>query len=157
MATSRVPAALDALIAALRGSSALTGVRVYDGPELADGAVEEGIWVGYNGDPDADEPAVAATQEWAGLGARAKDEAFSVTCCAIVRSGSTAAETVRAARNRVYVLFAGVEDAVRADPSLGLPKPAWFSTTAASLFQEPTTAGTQARLVFTVDAQKTRI
>jgi hypothetical protein len=157
MATSRVPAALDVLLAALRAAPGLVGIRVCDGPEVLDGAAQAALWVGYDGDPEGDDASVTSSSKWAGLGARARDETFAITCAVAVMTGASSTTAVRSQRQRAYELFAVVEDIVRSDPSLGLPSPSRFAVTDGDLYQEPIEGGTRARLVFTVTAEKIRI
>src|SRR5687767_12189367 len=91
MANSRVNAAINALVTLAR--TALTDVPVYDGPDVGDGAALEAVFIGYDGDPTSEEPSVSFTQEWAGLGNNAKNEAFTITCGLLVWSGDTGTGT----------------------------------------------------------------
>ncbi|RPE44162.1 hypothetical protein EDD90_7392 [Streptomyces sp. Ag109_O5-1] len=147
MTTSRVPDLIDALVAALQASGGLTGVKVVDGPVVTDSAAEEWVFVGYDGDPEGDFTAATAQQEWAGLGAKKKNEDITVTCAVLVQRGST---DVRACRVRTYEVLAAVESVLRADPSLGFPTPTVCAVTEHAFHPEQTPDGIQGRLPFTV-------
>lgn len=151
MATSRVPDAIDAIVTALVAAD----LTVYDGPEVADPSDTEAVYVGWDGDPDTDEPSVTTTQQWTGPGSRTKNEDIAITCAAVSWGGDTA---VKARRDAAYALFAAVEDALRpgTGPNLGLPPPTVFSLSSSQLHQEQTDAGLQARLIFTISVS-TRI
>lgn len=152
-ATSRAPAVIDALVALFEAAAGLAGVEVVDGPEVTGDSLQEAVFVGYDGDPDGDGEAATFEQAWAGLGALAKDETFTVTCAVVVWRGST---KVRPIRLRVYELLGEVENALRADPSLGLPPPSVVAMAAGSLVQSQRQTGLECRIPFQV-AVKTRI
>lgn len=152
MTTSRAPAVIDALVALCGAAPGLSGVKVHDGPQPTSDPLKAVVCIGWDGDEGNDE-AVQSTQEWAGLGARSKDEALQVTCAAIAWHGST---TNKPVRDRAYELVAAVEDALRANPSLGFPPPTVVALATGNAFQQQTGSGAQCRVVFTV-AIKTRI
>lgn len=108
MMTSRVPAAVDALLAILRASAALDGVRIEDGPPIVNLTDLDRIHVGWH--PSADS-AVALTQEFNAAGARTRNEDFGIACYAESRSGDT---DMAARRTRVFELVAAVESVLRA-------------------------------------------
>ncbi len=156
MATSRVPATLTALVAALE--AVLDPNTVYDGPEITGDVPLVAVCIGYDGDPTGDMRAVENwTQRWAGLGAGMKEEAFDVLCCVIAFSGETTIADKRAA---VFATFATVETVVRPPTlpaTLGLTSPAMAEFTAGELYQEQTAAGLQCRIPFTVSFSRIRI
>lgn len=147
MASSRVPALIDALVPALQASPDLATVKVVDGPLVSDSAAQEWVFVGYDGDEDGDFATATSQQEWAGLGAKKKNEEITLTCAILVQRGST---DVRGCRTRTYEVFAAVENTLRADPSLGFPTPTVCAVTEHSFHQEQTADGIQGRLPFTV-------
>lgn len=154
MADTRIDAAIDAILAKLRAHASLQSpVMVYDGPELDAEFAQDSVFVGYDGDPDGEFVAASWSQEWAGLGNRAKDEQFAVPCAAVSWSGDDDGKT---RRDRAVVLFSAVNNALRADPGCGLPNPTTFSVQAGQFHQERGPYGMQARFVFTVHVQ-TRI
>lgn len=108
MQTSRVPAAVDALLAILRAAPALAEVRIVDGPEAVNLTERHRIHVGWQ--PGADS-AVALTQDFASAGARLRDEDFEISCYAETRSGDTDMAVHRA---KVFDLVGAVEAALRA-------------------------------------------
>ncbi|MYR84085.1 hypothetical protein GTY41_03780 [Streptomyces sp. SID685] len=142
-----MPALIDALVAALQASDGLSGVNVVDGPLVSNSAASEWVFVGYDGDPGGEFQATSTLQEWAGIGAKAKNEEITLTCCALVRSGST---SVKPVRDRAYQIFAAVEAAVRSNPALALPPPTVCSISEHTFFPEQTANGLQGRLPFTV-------
>ncbi|MGW4886909.1 hypothetical protein [Streptomyces murinus] len=144
---SRVPALIDAFLASLVGAPGLETVRVVDGPIVSDSAAGEWVFIGYDADPEGEMMTAQTIQEWAGIGARAKNETITLTCSILVQRGST---DVRAVRVRTFEIFAAVEAAVRADPSLGLPKPTVCSISETTLRTEQTDRGIQGRLPFTL-------
>jgi len=156
-APTRAPDVIDALVglftASLAADADLSGVRVLDGPTITAESDPELVIVGWDGDPEGDGQAVETTQEWAGLGARSKDEVLQVMCAVIAWKGSTDMRTVRA---RCYEILAVVATALRADPSLGFPPPTVVALAVGNLWQSQTPQGAEARVVFTV-AVKTRI
>lgn len=154
MGTSQVPALISAVIATLTADPGMAGVQVIDGPLIsAQQQATDWVCIGYDGDPEGEMEAASATQEWAGLGAKRKDEDISLICAVVSGRGDN---NVAAARSRAYVLLGVVEDILRADPSLGFDPPSVFEMSAGVLYQELTTAGIQARIPFTVSG-RTRI
>jgi hypothetical protein len=148
MATSRVPATIDALVALFTAA----GLTTWDGP-LVTGDYQPAIHVGYDGDPEGDFKAVDADQEWAGIGAKSRDEEFDVICCAITVSGNS---DIRSAREAAFAMLAVVENALRVNPSLGQAPPFVAAYRPAAVHTEPTAAGWSVRAVFNVHV-KTRI
>ena len=152
--SSSAPAAVAALVAAFKASTALglAGVPVRDGPQLTDAAGLEAVAVGYSGDQNTDAAAGSAVPE--GMSGMQDRERYTVTCAAeVIDPGAD----ITAARTRVYQLHAACGAAIAADRTLGktvlraVPGP-W------SLRQQQTPNGALARIVFgvTVDAYTTR-
>jgi hypothetical protein len=149
MPTSKVPAVCDALVTAMHAIFDPLGVLVLDGPEPTAGQPDKFAAVGYDGDPStADDEAVGFTQTWEGLGPMNRSEVMDITCCVAVLS----AETVKAARDAVFALFAAVELNVRT-PGLW-PAGVWNLEISAGSFHPIVTdeAGTGGRLPFVVTA-----
>lgn len=155
MATSRLPDAIDTLYNRWKAAPGLgaAGVSVYDGPVVTDDALRESVWVGFNADPNGTFQVAETSQDWAGIGAKKRQEEFGVICAVYVPRGDT---DIRKARERAYEIFGAVEADLRSDPSLGFPPPTVVSLTDVTVFQEPTTSGIQVRLVFIVQF-RTRI
>jgi hypothetical protein len=116
MATSVVPALIDALLAQARVN--LPAILVFDGAYAATDEPGDYLMVGVD-DPESTGPTAADTaQEVANMGTpRDRDESGSVQCAALSWNGEW---DQKAARDAVYATFAQVEDLLRADPSLGL-------------------------------------
>jgi hypothetical protein len=151
MATSRVPAAVDALLTILRASAALSEVTVVDGPPTTNLSDLDHVFVGYQ--PGA-EAAVALTQDFNAAGARTRDEEFDISCYAESRSGDTDMQT---RRSRCFALVAAVEEALRAtDAAPTAPTlngtVLWAHVTAGNLLQGQS-AGAQAGVNFTVSCR----
>jgi hypothetical protein len=149
MATSAVPAAVDALLAILRAAPALAEVRIVDGPPSVNLTERHRIYVGWS--PGA-EQAVDITQDFASAGARTRDEDFGIACYAETRTGD---KDMALRRAKAFELLAAVEDALRATndvptaPTLdGTVQ--WAHLTAGSLVQEQSDGGALAGLAFTV-------
>jgi len=151
MTTSRVPAAVDALLVILRAAVALADVRIEDGPPSVNLSDRDRIHVGWHPNADA---AVALTQDFNAAGARTRDEAFEIACYAESRSGST---DMAARRTRVFELVAAVETALRATdvaptaPTLNSTV-LWSHLTAGDLAQWQSD-GANAGLAFTVNCR----
>lgn len=151
MTESRVPAALDALVALW---TALEDLTVYDGPVVTGAEPAKRVFVGYDGDPDSDFTAAAGDQDFAGtLGTARRDEAFVIPCCVLVLNG---AGDIKQARTDAYAEFGKLSAALRGDVSLGFPAPSTAQTQNLRLHQYPTSSGVEARIAFDV-AVKTRI
>lgn len=111
--------AIDAVITILTAA----GANVVDGQTVV-GDVQDYVFVGYDGDPGGEERAVQGDQDWAGIGTRKRDEQFEILCAAVSRYSADPAKT---ARDRVKAQFTLVENAIVADPSLGLANAVGYS------------------------------
>jgi hypothetical protein len=152
MATSRAPATIDRLVELLTPAVGDNG-NVWDGPRLS-GDLRPSLYVGYDGDPEGDFKTVDPSQEWAGLGARTRDEEFDIPCAVVALIGD---DNTKLARDAVYTLLAIAEDTLRADPSLGqTPTPYVAEFRPGPVHTEPGETGYQVRGVFSVHV-KTRL
>lgn len=151
MATSRVPAAVDALLAVLRAAPGLAEAAIVDGPPAVNLSEPRRIHVGWQ--PGADS-AVSLQQEFNAAGARTRNEAFQIACYAESRAGD---KHMKARRDEVFALVAEVETALRATsdipdaPTLG-GTVLWSELTAGDLVQLQA-EGSLAGLAFTVTCQ----
>lgn len=152
MSSSRAPAAVDALVAALTGAA--LSFPVWDGPVLS-GDYSDGAFIGYDGDPLGERRSMSTTADWAGIGARKRNEITDILCAAVAVSGDGIPKD---ARDRAYAILAAVETVLRTDPSLAqTPTPFVASISTHELMWDwLETAGLQARLTFTVHVE-TRI
>lgn len=156
VATSRVPATIDYLVAAFTAAATLGAanppVAVYDGPVDTEAPDQLILWVGMD-DPDSGEAPVAADSdtEWAALGALAQTEQFSIHCVAEAWGGS---DDVRAIRLIVFGIVAAVEALLRADVSLGGTLPSGQARlTGSQLRQNNVKEGAVARVAFRIDCR----
>jgi len=151
MMTSRVPAAVDALLAILRAAPGLAQVDVIDGPAAINYTQLQRLYVGWQ--PNA-EAAVSLEQAFNSAGARTRDEAFSIHCYAEARAGD---KDMQARRDEVFALVGEVETALRATntaptaPTLN-GAVLWAHLTAGDLTQQQA-EGSLAGLAFTVTCQ----
>jgi hypothetical protein len=146
MATSAVPAAVDALLAILRAAPGLV-----DGPPSTSLTDRKRIHVGWQSGTDA---AVALEQDFAYAGARRRDEAFEISCYAETRGDGKEMVLQRAA---VFELVAAVETALRAtDAAPTAPTlngtVLWAHLTTGNLSQAQA-EGTVCGLAFTITCQ----
>lgn len=146
--TSRVPAAVDALLAILRATPALTDVRIDDGPAPVNLTDRHRIYVGWQPNGEA---AVALIQDFNAAGARTRDESFEISCYAESRTGD---KDMAARRARVFELVAAVETALRATDAAPMAPTLngtvlWSHLTTGNLTQQQS-EGALAGLAFTV-------
>ncbi|MFD0146211.1 MULTISPECIES: hypothetical protein [unclassified Streptomyces] len=108
MATSRVPAAVDALLEILRAAPALDGIRIVDGPEAVNLTERQRIHIGWQ---PSGEMAVSLVQDFNYAGARTRDEDFVISGYIEARGGD---KDMALRRNQAFAILAAVEDALRA-------------------------------------------
>lgn len=141
--STKLPEAMDALIAAYRTAPELTGVTVRDGPSTSQATVMEVVSVGYTGD-DGEKDAEADTRV-EGMGA--DRERITIRCVAAVLKGGN---DIPAARKRAYELLTAAGAAIGRDPRLG-GTVMRARISGHTLQQHLTDRGAQAVIVFTVD------
>jgi len=123
MATSAVPAVIDALVTAC--TAALPDVSVVDGSDF-DEAPGDFLLIGVE-DPDLPnlDFSAEAQQDWATTGINgARDESGEIVCAAMSWNGE--GEQKRA-RDAAYAIQTAVENLLRTTPTLGLPTLLWTS------------------------------
>jgi len=144
--TSRLPAAIDALLATFAEWPGLggAGVTVRDGPSTSQATVKEVISVGYTGAED--EGSAESTLLEEGMSGVVDREQFTIRCVAVVLRGS---DDITGARQRAYQLLSEAGAAITADRKLGgTVMRAMISSH--SLDQAQTTQGAQAAVAFEV-------
>lgn len=105
MATSTIPALKAALLALLAARANLSGVQVVWGAPLPNPGREFIALAGTEGE-----------QQTAAIGRLRREEEYRLTIyCSTLREG----QNQQACTERAFALVAEVEDAVRADPSIG--------------------------------------
>ncbi|MFI0772317.1 hypothetical protein ACH4TQ_46740 [Streptomyces sp. NPDC021218] len=149
MATSRVPAAIEALLAIWRATPGLAGVQILDGPPTIDQAGADYLSVGWS---SGSELAVEFTQEFNAAGARTRDEEFSILCFLDTWTGDT---DVATRRTRAFELLAVCEETIRAsnsNPTAPTLNGAvlWAEIASGSLMQANTDQGVRAAIPFVV-------
>jgi hypothetical protein len=148
MATSVVPALIDALVA--QATTALPSTLVFDGIGVTDDPGDF-LMIGVE-DPDIEGAAFSADtkQDWAAVGTGApRDEQGDITCVALSWNGDG---NPKAARDGAYAIAAAVEDLLRANASLGVSGLLWTSFgTSSQLSQAQGEGGASALLVFRIN------
>jgi hypothetical protein len=149
MASSAIPAAIDALLEILGVAPGLSGVQVIDGPPIGDMSAQDYVAIGWQEDS---EEAVQMEQDFNAAGARTRDENFTILCWLDTWTGDS---DVRARRVRAFALLAAIEDAIRASgaspaaPTLN-GTVLWAHLTGGLLKQANTDKGARAGLAFTI-------
>ncbi|MDX3064035.1 hypothetical protein PV518_17900 [Streptomyces sp. ND04-05B] len=148
MATSAVPAAIDAFLALVQGADGMDGVRVIDGPPGVNFTEKDRVYVGFS--PSGDQ-AAEMQQQFASAGARLRDEDGAISGYIESRRGDT---SIRDRRLRVFEILAVIENGLRATngnptaPTLS-GTVLWSGLTAGALAQSQE-SGALAGLSFTV-------
>jgi hypothetical protein len=153
MATSRIPAAIDALVT--RWTAALPGVLVLDGPTTADLTKQQDlVYVGWQ--PNAENGIAAEMQQdFAHIGGYTRDERFDILCFAESWTGDF---DIKARRTRAFELFAACELDLRASganpsaPNLG-GAVLFCGITQGQLLQQQTDKGAQVGVAFRVTCE----
>jgi hypothetical protein len=153
MVTSRVPAAVAALLDILRAAPSLaTSVHIEDGPTAVNLTDPDRIYVGWQ---PSGETAVSFVQDFNAAGARTRDEDFVISGYVESRGGD---KDMSVRRARVFEILAAVEDALRATdaapeaPTLNRTV-LWAHVTAGDLFQQQSNDGALAGLNFAVSCR----
>lgn len=146
MANSRVPAVLTQLTTVAQTTLANTSCQVFRGPFVT-GDPGDALFIGYDGNPGGEFRSVIATSEWAGLGAKARNEEFMVMCAITMLRGDP---DVASAVDQVYAIYNAFEAAVRQTPSLNQAPRLTAAFSLGELFTMPNPSGLQIRLAFTV-------
>lgn len=143
MPVSTVPAAIDALVAAI--AAALPGVQVVDGQPIA--TEDDVIAVAFTGLPG--EAGVEMRRAQADLSYGSDQESYDIVCLASAWTGGTDPKKVR---DRAYELIEAVAAEVARDRTLGgTVAQAGLSTD--SFAQEQTTKGAVATVRFVVHVE----
>jgi hypothetical protein len=116
MSTTAFPAVVAGIISQLGASSALTGVRIFDGVEIDSSYPGDFIAIGHDGTDDGDVSAVTIRQTYDQIGAKTMFEEGNIDCMLVSWDGS---DNVTARRTRAFALMSAVDTAIRSDLSLG--------------------------------------
>lgn len=151
MASSVTPLIVDALFT--QATAALPTVKVFDGFQLTKQRGPDILMIGVD---DGSNPGAAtgsnSNQEQATAGTpRSRQQTGFINCWALSWTGH---KTQKEARDRVYAIQAAVETILRADPTLGIPRPNGQVLTiqldAEQLTQDQSGAGAEALLTFVI-------
>ena len=116
MATTALPQVINGILSAFRNSSDLSGVRIFDGPEIDASYPGDFIAVGHDGSEDGDVTVSNVTQTFELLGNLKQFEDGTVECYLGTWDGGSSLTDRRA---RVATLLSAIDTALRADVSLG--------------------------------------
>jgi hypothetical protein len=116
MATTALPQVINGILTAFNASAGLTGVRIFDGPEIDSSYPGDFIAVGHDGSEDGEVTVSNVTQSFEQLGNLKQFEDGTVDCWLSTWDGGT---SLSARRSRVATLLSAVDTAIRADVSLG--------------------------------------
>jgi hypothetical protein len=114
MATAAFPTLIANIITALNGATSLSGVRIFDGPEIDETYPGDAIAVGHDGSEDGDLQANIVRNSYDQLGAKKMFEDGVINCSLWAWDG-TADLTSR--RVRAYAILSAVDTVIRLDPS----------------------------------------
>lgn len=116
MATTALPQVINGILTAFQNSSALSGVRIFDGPEIDSSYPGDFIAVGHDGSEDGQVSVSNVTQTYQQLGNLKQFEDGTVDCWLSTWDGGS---SLADRRTRVATLLSAVDSAIRADVSLG--------------------------------------
>lgn len=152
--TAQLANVIDRLVSIVTAAMP-AGVAVIDGdpPSIPTGTLDYLVIAGSEDPNDLEDRATAAF-EWAGLGAKRRNENGSVSCVVASQSGDTA--TVPTRRRRVMELLAVIETAILADLSLAGAVQFQTSVNTVGMKSGQNSSGCYALLRFTVNYE-TRI
>lgn len=142
---SKLPDAMDGLVAVFTAAPEMAGVPVRDGPSTSQATVQEILSVGYTGSEDETDAEAQASAE--GFNPVRDREQFTIRCAAAVLQGTG---SISVARRRAYEIVGGAGAALARDHTLGgIVLRAMIGTH--SLSQDLTDRGVQVVVVFGVD------
>lgn len=142
--TSRLPAAMDVLVATFTEWPGLAEVTVRDGPSTSQATVQEIVSVGYTGSDDENDADSSLAAE--GLGGERDREQLTIRCAVAVLKGS---DDVPGARRRAYELLSQAGAALASNRTLdGNVMKSMIASHSLSMDQTP--KGAQAVVVFEV-------
>lgn len=146
--STRIVETMDAFHAVVAG--AVTDVTVYRAPGVTQEYPDRALFVGFNGGDDGVMQTATSSQTWAGLGANKKNERITIPNLIVVERGDANAADLR---GEAFAIFADIEAALIADPSLGMsPTVVVAGIAEIAYYLDETSRGVAARVDFTVDA-----
>lgn len=149
MAVTQIGNVIDAVIAAAE-PVVPEGCLVIDGLGVTADPVDNALFVGID-DPDAANGSFAADakQDWANANYTARNEEGFILCAASAWNGDA---DQKAARDSALAITSSVENALRANPSLGLSNLLWTSVGGRiALTQNQSQGGAHAVVLFRIN------
>ena len=113
--TTAIPQVINGLISTLSSASSLSGVRIFDGPEVDMSYPNDFIVVGHDGSEDGEVSVASVTQTFQQLGNMKQFEDGTVDCFLSTWDGGT---SLSARRARAGVLLSAIDTAIRANATL---------------------------------------
>jgi len=114
MAITALPNLITAIVAALKASSGLSDVTIYDGIEIDSSDPVNWISIGHDGSDDGQVVAANVRNEYKALGAKSMFEDGSINCTLSAWTGDTDLSTCRTS---AYDLLSKIDTVIRLDPS----------------------------------------
>lgn len=146
MAQSRLPAAMQWLHSTVDAAIPAPTALVLLGGRPT-GETRDLLFIGYDGDPEGERVAATSRRDWAGLGAKKRDEQLDIVCSACALVGTADYPTALA---RVDGLLTTVDGLLVTTPSMTQTPPFVAHVGNVDVYTDFTEAGLQARLVFHV-------
>jgi len=150
VATSVVPALIDALVTAAR--TALPSVLVFYGSGVTEDPGDY-LMVGISDPDNAGEFVDSADSEatWAGLGNHARDQKGNVWCVAASTNGGSDDAAQQVAVEAAYAIVAAIDTLVRSNPTLGTLVGGWaIHGSSERLSMSQSDYGAKARVAFQI-------
>jgi len=115
--TTAIENLITNLISAFKNASSLTGVQIYDGPDInIDSYPENWIAVGHDGNEDGDVQVSDSRNTWELVGNYKMWEDGTLNCTLVAQSGDTHLAPIRA---QAQSMLSAVDTIIRSDPSIG--------------------------------------
>lgn len=146
MATTAGEGLIDAMVAAFKAASSLSGVTIYDGVEIDSSDPLVWLSVGHDGTEDGEVVAFNSKNEYKALGAKSMFEEGYINCVLSVWNGDTLLSPLRT-QARQYI--SAVDTVIRTDPSFG-GVVLWSGLSDQAVSYSQTNQGAEVKIVFTV-------
>ena len=146
MTTAAAEGFIDALVAAFKASNLLSGVTVYDGPEIDSSDPLVWLSVGHDGTEDGEVIAFNTKNEYKQLGAKSMFEEGYINCVLAVWNGDV---NISALRTQARTYISAVDTVIRTDPSFG-GIVLWSGLDSQTVSYNQTTSGAEVKILFTI-------
>ena len=115
--TTAIENLIQAMLTSFKASSLLTGIQIYDGPDInIDSYPENWIAVGHDGNEDGDVQVSDSRNSWELVGNYKMWEDGTLNCTLVAQSGDTHLTPVR---QQAQSMLSAVDTIIRSDPSFG--------------------------------------